>query len=400
MSRQPDAGSDEEAPPLKGASEGTPLLPDACVPESTAWPWKRRGGEESWWTLELDSETGRTILIVLVSAALIAIGVAAGMKMEGWSFITSLYFIVQVVTTIGYGDVTPTNDVTKLWCAWYIICSLVVLACFFNIMAQHFARMQANFLRQRLREFEAVLCRHASTGVWKDQTYLEKLHTQMKELYGRINKVAAATCIVVMLVLFGTVFYRLFESCTCASGKNLVPGCRDHSHDACASSGGYVTSWTSAFYMSVVTLTTVGFGDHTPRSESGRAVCVFWMLFGVASMANWVAKLSEFFIKEQLNRDDVLREEINERTFRSMDTNGDGYLSRGEFRGYMLVRYGLVSQTELNIIDRHYDILDKQKTGGVTWEAVSEGQKAQSETAPAIPSVLPILNLCSGRTRV
>jgi len=318
------------------------------------------------------------IVVAVLAASLICIGVAAGMKLEGWRFVTALYFVIQVVTTIGYGDLTPSHDLTKLFCAIYILCSLVVLAYVFNLIAQQFSRMHANFIRKRLRMLEAVVFRHASAGVWKDQTELDKLHKKMKDMYGRFNKVVAATVVVVLFVAFGTVFYRLYEACSCSYGKTHIAGCRMDSRAVCERTGGSVHTWSSAFYMSVVSLTTVGFGDHTPKTQLGRSIGVFWMLFGVAGMANWVAKLSEFFVQEQLKREDFLREEINEHTFRSMDTDGDGYLSQNEYRGYLLVRYGLVSQSDLDIIDSHYNFIDKAGAGRVTLAMVQQARQSQS----------------------
>lgn len=382
--------SDEEAPPVKPTkrvNEATPLLPDACLRSTSSSPWQKsspkREAQNCCYVSQCNSETRRLIFIAVLAAGLVSIGVAAGMKLEGWRFVTALYFIVQVVTTIGYGDLTPTHDLMKLFCSIYILCSLVVLAYVFNLVAQQLARMHTNFIRKRLRVLEAMVFKHASAEVWKDQGELDKMHKKMKDMYGRFNKLVAATFVIVFFLVFGTVFYRLFESCSCSYGKTRVVGCSSESHATCVSTGGFVQTWCSAFYMSVVTLTTVGFGDHTPKSEIGRVVGVFWMLFGVASMANWVAKLSEFFIQEQLKRDDFIREEINEKTFKSMDVDGDGYLSRSEYRSYVLVRYGLVSQGELDTIDTHYNLLDKGRTERVTYAMVQEAQKAQDVSPPS-----------------
>ena len=39
--------------------------------------------------------------------------------------------------------------------------------------------------------------------------------------------------------------------------------------------------------MSVVTLTTVGFGDVTPSTATGTALGLVWMLLGVSAMGNF-----------------------------------------------------------------------------------------------------------------
>lgn len=374
------------APTPAAREERSPLLPESVLQVS-------KGGSRHFCCgqlplplqyRQLHSETKRALLITLVSLVLIALGVAAGMRLENWRFVTALYFIAQVVTTIGYGDLTPTHDLTKAFCALYILCSLVVLAYVINLVAQQLARMHTNFIRKRLRVLEAMVFRHASRDTWKDTSEMEKMHKKMKEMYGRLNKLLAATLVVATFLAFGTIFYRVYEACSCSYGRTRIAGCRPESYASCAASGGAVHTWCSAFYMSVVSLTTVGFGDHTPKSELGRGVGVLWMLLGVASMANWVAKLSEFFIQEQLKRDDFLREEINEQTFKSIDTDGDGFLSRSEYRSFVLVRYGLVSQQDLDSIDSHYNLLDKEKTERVTLAMIQETTK-QAQAAGGSP---------------
>ncbi|MAX82099.1 MAG: hypothetical protein CL843_18210 [Crocinitomicaceae bacterium] len=44
-----------------------------------------------------------------------ATGVVFYMWMEKWSFIDALYFCIMTISTIGYGDLTPTTHVSKLF---------------------------------------------------------------------------------------------------------------------------------------------------------------------------------------------------------------------------------------------------------------------------------------------
>jgi voltage-gated potassium channel len=44
-------------------------------------------------------------------------------------------------------------------------------------------------------------------------------------------------------------------------------------------------SWLDSFYFCVVTLTTVGYGDITPKTPAAKLFTIFYILFGVAIMA-------------------------------------------------------------------------------------------------------------------
>ena len=48
-----------------------------------------------------------------------------------------------------------------------------------------------------------------------------------------------------------------------------MEGCLDG--DNCTETGGVQLSFEDAFYMGVITFSTVGFGDFSPKSELGRS---------------------------------------------------------------------------------------------------------------------------------
>ena len=52
---------------------------------------------------------------------LIAIGTVCYRYLEGWSWIDSFYFTVCTVTTVGYGDLIPSTEVSRLFTAVYAL---------------------------------------------------------------------------------------------------------------------------------------------------------------------------------------------------------------------------------------------------------------------------------------
>jgi len=89
--------------------------------------------------------------LLVGSIVLVAIGVAGGMAIEGWSFLTSLYVIVQISTTIGYGDVTVDREWMQLFMTVYVLLSLLVVANFLNVL------LNAVIERQRTAMLESLV---------------------------------------------------------------------------------------------------------------------------------------------------------------------------------------------------------------------------------------------------
>merc|ERR1719387_1229775 len=77
------------------------------------------------------------------------------------------------------------------------------------------------------------------------------------------------------------------EHCSCMDVVNVpIPGCEVGPQ--CKSTGGRILTWWSSFYLSVVTLTTCGFGDLHPSTKPGMAFACVWILTGVAATANFI----------------------------------------------------------------------------------------------------------------
>ncbi len=53
-------------------------------------------------------------------------------QLEGWSLLDSLYFSVISLATVGYGDLTPTTPVSKVFTIFYILNGIAILLSLFD----------------------------------------------------------------------------------------------------------------------------------------------------------------------------------------------------------------------------------------------------------------------------
>jgi voltage-gated potassium channel len=74
-------------------------------------------------------------LVLLVFLTLL-IGTIFYSVQEGWGLIDAFYFSVTTLTTVGFGDLSPTTPVGKLFTVGYILSGLGLIAGFINAIAE------------------------------------------------------------------------------------------------------------------------------------------------------------------------------------------------------------------------------------------------------------------------
>jgi len=68
-----------------------------------------------------------------------AAGLAFFMPYENWNFTEATYFLMQTVTTVGYGDVVPENNLSRVMtCVFAAVGVAAVAGIFSEIMYQIF----------------------------------------------------------------------------------------------------------------------------------------------------------------------------------------------------------------------------------------------------------------------
>jgi hypothetical protein len=199
------------------------------------------------------------------------------------------------VTTIGYGDFTVTSDRMKLFCTFYVLLQMVFGAYAFNHIFSWVQNRTLKVTRSKLKRLSSTQLQVA-IGNQVPEVPSECCSGAQNPAVD-YAEFAAATLWGLLAIAFGTVFYATQEACTCSYGvSHRGSSCKDDTYEQCIETGGYQKNWITAFYMSVITLTTVGFGDHSPRSLTGRCVGSLWMLIGVGFMARWFSTLAKLFL--------------------------------------------------------------------------------------------------------
>lgn len=61
-------------------------------------------------------------------------------------------------------------------------------------------------------------------------------------------------------------------------------------------------SWVDSFYFSIITLTTVGYGDITPQTDGGKIFTIFYIILGVSIMLAFINTVYTHYSKVRSDR--------------------------------------------------------------------------------------------------
>jgi hypothetical protein len=63
----------------------------------------------------------------------IAVATVAYTFLEDWSLVDSLYFSTVAITTVGFGDLAPSSDASKLFTILYLAVGITTVSAFINL---------------------------------------------------------------------------------------------------------------------------------------------------------------------------------------------------------------------------------------------------------------------------
>ncbi|MDY6964645.1 MAG: NAD-binding protein [Halobacteriota archaeon] len=76
----------------------------------------------------------------IILASIILIGPVGYVILEDWDFLTALFFVVSTVTTVGYGNIVPSNHNSEIYTMFIMLSSMSTVLIAFGTYAQNFIR--------------------------------------------------------------------------------------------------------------------------------------------------------------------------------------------------------------------------------------------------------------------
>ncbi|KAK9696922.1 hypothetical protein RND81_08G005200 [Saponaria officinalis] len=246
--------------------------------------------------------------------------------------VDALYFCIVTMCTIGYGDITPNSTVTKLFSILFVLVGFGFIDILLSGMVTYALDMQESYLLK----------------VVKAGKQAKSVIIDVKKGRMRIRlKVGLALGVVFLCIGVGVGVMHFVEE----------------------------LNWVDAFYLSVMSVTTVGYGDRAFTSLNGRIFASIWLLVSTLAVARAFLYLAEARVDKRHRRlaKWVLGQDMTVSQFLDADIDHNGFVSKSEYVIYKLKEMGKVSEKDVLLICKKFEQLDTGNCGKITLADLMHG---------------------------
>jgi len=269
--------------------------------------------------------SGGTSFVSVLFILLFYIGVgviAYSYLFEDWPILDSVYFAVTTFSTVGYGDLAPSSEQSKIFTIFYILWGVIGVAFIIEDAGEKIVNAQLRAV-DKVRGTKRHLERHGQTNIDHTLKYLVPLFFSL--------------CVPVIVIL---------------------------------GSLGSQWSLTEMIYFVVVTGTTVGYGDFSATSPGEKLFSIIFIPISVGAIGCAIGQMISMKTEGKLSNNNKNSKMITPDDIEAMDKINKGQLSRQDFIEYMLVHSHDISPEVLAVLNGKFDKLDEDDHGMVNTSTI------------------------------
>ncbi|KAL7482743.1 hypothetical protein ACHAW6_008404, partial [Cyclotella cf. meneghiniana] len=270
---------------------------------------------------------------LLLTLLLLACGVLAySYLFESWPIIDSLYFTTVLLTTVGYGDITPSTHSGKLFASEFALGGIVILGLALGVIGSRLVEAEiaaAEKMREKSSKVLEIAMtkshRHrrssilSSYGSEQSLSSLESVESAGDRVYTTPHDETRRVDNLLPNVPSGCGrAFTLVRQYLPGFGPLLIGGLGlGMLEDWC---------WVDSLYYCVVTSTTIGFGDIVPIQPLAKVFAMIFIPLAVGAMGYILGQLASIIVEQR--REEYYRQlwsrDLKIEDLDILDTDGDG----------------------------------------------------------------------------
>ena len=177
---------------------------------------------------------------------------------QNWSFGQAIFFAGTVLTTIGYGNVSPLTKLGKVFCIMFALIGIPATLLLLYAIIERLMKLTSIFLALFTEKTQILINKISSFG--------QRVH------YSHLHVLFALLCTMFVLIFFFLIPAQIYSS---------------------------IENWTylNAFYYCFISLSTVGLGDYVPGDSATtshihlyKIISTAYLLIGVLVMV-WLLQI-------------------------------------------------------------------------------------------------------------
>uniref|UniRef100_A0A7S4JFB5 EF-hand domain-containing protein n=1 Tax=Odontella aurita TaxID=265563 RepID=A0A7S4JFB5_9STRA len=332
-------------------AEGTPLLSGSITAkarkEREFWRFQKNKGKSlagDFVSFEASPRALRFCFISILVYFIVAVVAFSIIFEPDWTVIDGLYYAVVTFTTVGYGDLAPTTHGGQIFAIFFVLFGIAILGVALGIIGDRLVQAQEIAIGGVKSNAENRVVEMFNDDV-DNQT--ERAGTVIEEVKEEAERSIFSDFCMLICREGPIVIVVLLLS--------LVIGAEE--------------GWTyvNTCYYAIVTITTVGYGDISPQTQSMRLYAVFFIPLSVSVLASILGRIAGFYMDRQAakHEKDFLERELTLADLSEMDTDGDGEVCRGEFLSFMLVAMQKVDKETVDQLTELFNRLDADGSGSL-----------------------------------
>ena len=138
------------------------------------------------------------------------------------------------------------------------------------------------------------------------------------------------------------------------------------------------SKYIESLYWAFTTMTTVGYGDMSPKSREGRIFAFFHISAAVSLLGMFIGQVdtAREERRQQLQRQRLMLAKLDEEVWQSILPQGKEHIDKFDFVYGMLTKLELVSESDIHVFSKMFEKYDPESEGKLERVAINDIARA------------------------